>query len=481
MRVAREFELGGGVGLAWAAALSFLLTSTNALAFRTGRDLSQLSETSRVVYGDPPLRVFLVPNPDTGLSTLEVERAAVLAAEAWIGPECAAPAISFDGTTLIEAVAGDGVSTIEWVGDWKSRHLPSNAAATTDVQYVQGRSGDWEIAEADIYLNAAMEWSAEDGVPASSPASDQKRDLRAVLTHEFGHALGLLHPCELDEKDGAPACGDEHARACMNPVYDASQRDLADDDIEGLCYLYPAAGCEANGCADGFVCTDSGCRLQCGDEVCSKDQLCVSQGCVAKDDCSISNCEGSACAVDAECGRNEFCSSGSCRHGRAAIGDRCRTARDCVDGSCLAGACAIACSSAVPCSGEITCDIIAGACLDGLKQLGDACDSADDCRAGYCLQERKDPPVCTRACGGTLPECPEDWACTRVESENVCVPLDLSVSGGASCSLPNRQAISRRLVGPLELWLSSALLFIHLRRAQRRARHSPSSRHGIHT
>lgn len=74
------------------------------------------------------------------------------------------------------------------------------------------------------------QWSV-DGHP--SPLGT--RDVQAMLTHEIGHALGLLHNC--DEEAGA--CTPSEAAAVMYPSYRGeAQRVLERDDIDGLCFLY---------------------------------------------------------------------------------------------------------------------------------------------------------------------------------------------------------------------------------------------------
>jgi hypothetical protein len=358
--------------------------------------------------------------------------------------------------------------------------LTENAAATTDVQYVRAPSGDWTIAEADIYLNADMEWSAADEPPLDAGGAHEARDLRAVLTHEFGHALGLLHPCELDELDGAPACHAEHMGTCMHPVYSPSQRGLAPDDVEGLCYLYPAPSCQDEDCAEGFVCTSSGCELLCGGSVCADHETCSLGECVEQDDCADSKCSGGPCITDTDCRSAEFCSSGTCRRGKGELGDPCAAATDCAGGACRNEACSVTCSPTAPCVNQAVCDTEAGACIEELKALGDSCDSADDCVGEYCLQEDRDRPVCTRRCSGEHAACPRDWTCERVETEQVCVPQRLKLAGGSSCNVSARHLDSSPRRSGLVLLAASfgaALALARLRRSRRDGR-PHCSRHG---
>lgn len=76
-----------------------------------------------------------------------------------------------------------------------------------------------EIYDADIEINGETELSTSD--------SDVKNDLQSILTHEIGHFLGLAHSPVED--------------STMYAVYQAgstSYRDLAPDDVSGVCSVY---------------------------------------------------------------------------------------------------------------------------------------------------------------------------------------------------------------------------------------------------
>jgi hypothetical protein len=95
-----------------------------------------------------------------------------------------------------------------------------NAIALTTTRFDKVKGDLWD---ADIELNAVSEvLSIGDPV--------QGYDLLSVLTHEAGHFLGLSHTTD--------------ETATMKLTYDperdgTSFRDLATDDVEGICSIYP--------------------------------------------------------------------------------------------------------------------------------------------------------------------------------------------------------------------------------------------------
>jgi hypothetical protein len=91
-----------------------------------------------------------------------------------------------------------------------------------------------EILDSDIELNAAdYRFTVEDGPPCSGGSQDGcvETDLENTLVHEIGHVIGLGHSADREAT--------MYARSAEG---ETSKRDLAADDREALCAIYPAGG-----------------------------------------------------------------------------------------------------------------------------------------------------------------------------------------------------------------------------------------------
>lgn len=103
--------------------------------------------------------------------------------------------------------------------------------ALTTVLY-NTRTG--EIADADIELNGAdYVFTAIDGAPCGRtpsilPATCVATDVQNTLTHEIGHVIGLNHTSAVGATMFPTA-----------PLGETSKRVLHDDDIAGMCAIYP--------------------------------------------------------------------------------------------------------------------------------------------------------------------------------------------------------------------------------------------------
>ena len=318
---------------------------SRALAYRTFEDDPAVARAARqpsdVIAWD------IVAPDATDPDAASFQAAATAAFDTWSAASCTSLSHRFEGRSTQPAAPGDGRNSIELVrAGWLDRGFPAGRGATTDVQ-LRTLEGQAEIVEADIYVNL------DDFEFVSQPMPDAL-DRQGVLTHEIGHLLGLLHPCEI-EAGAAPACAevvDAHA-SVLYPTY-LGARSLSPDDEAGLCALYPSSGCPLS-CAVGFECTAGAC-VPC-----------------ASLRCEVAVCPGPDCSPPT-CGTAGECAVGACaREGEHAgecvlagdFGTECAAASDCVSGLCLVGAstsfCTSRCVDDAACSGATRCAAVGDA------------------------------------------------------------------------------------------------------------------------
>ncbi|MDB4942487.1 MAG: hypothetical protein JWP97_2021 [Labilithrix sp.] len=230
----------------------------------------------------------------------------------------------------------DGVNGVFFHDDAWPAELTPGAVAQTVVHL----DADGNYRDADIHLDSAAFRFSLDGAPGT-------QDLRSILVHELGHALGLGHSSD--------------ARATMYPSGSGLRwRSLEADDVAGVCALYPGSGdsgCEVAACPSPFLCVAGACqRPGTRSDVCSPcdrvpgaceaagdDARCIDLGAgtLAGRAC------GRACTTDASCGAGFHCRPTSAAGDLQCVADDdCRTAAnackadaDCLAGSCHGGAC----------------------------------------------------------------------------------------------------------------------------------------------
>jgi hypothetical protein len=105
--------------------------------------------------------------------------------------------------------------------DWPYNNLGGDALALTTITFSVETS---EIYDADVELNSIstlFTTSDEDGEIVS--------DLSSVITHEVGHFLGLSHSSD----------GNAVMRGIGYDMGTTELRELRDDDIQGICEVFP--------------------------------------------------------------------------------------------------------------------------------------------------------------------------------------------------------------------------------------------------
>jgi hypothetical protein len=144
--------------------------------------------------------------------------AAVL--EAWSSIDTSTFAFAYSGLTgspaSMSSTGEDGQRVIAWAD------LGCQAGCVLGVT-----TKSFTSHEADIVLNSNAGARLGDGTAGTF-------DTFSVLLHEAGHLAGLEHSCPL-----FGPCTPEERSAVMFFSYDGIQRDLAEDDIDGISLLYP--------------------------------------------------------------------------------------------------------------------------------------------------------------------------------------------------------------------------------------------------
>lgn len=171
------------------------------------------------------------PSSDGTISE-ELEELVVDAFESWNEPSCADFKLVHGGlTSASEAKYNEngGVQGNMNLVVWRDDNWPysnsTNAFALTSVTY---DSEEAVITDADIEINS--DFYEFDHLESSQVGEDDAEvDLLNTLTHEVGHFVGLDHP---DDPEATM-----YGRA---PPGEIRKRSLEEDDIDGICAIYPA-------------------------------------------------------------------------------------------------------------------------------------------------------------------------------------------------------------------------------------------------
>ncbi|WP_437923166.1 matrixin family metalloprotease [Sorangium sp. So ce291] len=158
-----------------------------------------------------------IPAPLTGVAAAGIEAGFA----AWSSPACTAWETELVGDTDESYDAGDGRNVFLWISDGWPDALGAVDSVIAITMPVWDRDG--VIADADmVFNNVGFCWN--------DSGEGDCIDVASIATHEEGHFLGLGHT----NVRGATMLG-------FYPG-GTSARTLEEDDVEGVCALYPIGG-----------------------------------------------------------------------------------------------------------------------------------------------------------------------------------------------------------------------------------------------
>jgi hypothetical protein len=214
--------------------LTLLLVAANLQTGQAYLRQSNLVGTSRVpVFWASRVITYSVSAAEVPGVTLDAFEAALQrAARSWEAAPGSNIAFQYAGRTSAQPLDLDGRNTIGFLDIPELEGVLGVTATLTDV--VSG-----EIVEADMFLNAAVDWSV------ASAGEEDAFDVESIALHEMGHMLGLDHSAlghfEIQDGDARLAA----AEAVMFPfAFDPGTiagRILKSDDIAGVAAIYPEA------------------------------------------------------------------------------------------------------------------------------------------------------------------------------------------------------------------------------------------------
>lgn len=368
-----------------------------------------------------PIEYYINPN-GSGLNETEVIGALRAAFEEWSKPDCTYIRTQYAGKTLSRnASPSDFTNILFFITDRWPEELGGygTIAVCTPAVYSDGF-----IKDADIRFNAVdFKWSTK-GEP-------DKMDLQNIATHEIGHFLGLDHTMVFG--------------ATMYPYSgygETKARTLEEDDINGICFLYPARDAPSKGSFGSFCEYNSDC----------KSNICVSvqDSGICSQVCSLS--EAGSCPSGYKCyeatDNNYYCFPGD---NTSDLCKPCESSEECSSELCITDGNISICSrycvpSSSNCPSGYYCAELengGGGCwpendecnLEEIpKDLGEICYTLNECRSGLiCVAEKAgdDKGKCYYECNPDSPQCPEGNRCVTLNNRSgACMPGSISIDAG---------------------------------------------------
>ena len=194
-------------------------------------ECSRVTPTSRATLTWPTRQIEWVLDPTVITAIHPNAEAEVIAAfDAWTTVGCSDLSLTYGGrVTGVTSSFEDGGAEYNAVvyvdDDWA---YDDNAIAVTSSAF---NVNTGQLLDADVELNGERFSFAI----VNGPCDPRTRtiDLRNTLTHEVGHFIGLAHPPNRSEFEDVTMFNS--AVMC-----ETQKRTLEQDDINGICFIYPA-------------------------------------------------------------------------------------------------------------------------------------------------------------------------------------------------------------------------------------------------
>jgi hypothetical protein len=186
--------------------------------------------TVTLSWREMPVRYFITNEAGGGVSATALRDAVARAFTSWQAVETAETSSEFVGFTAARPNEDDGLTVI----GFENRPDQDRTLGATSF-LVDTLTG--EIVEAEIFFNAAFDWSV------ASAGQTSRFDLESIALHEIGHLYGLGHSALGETELRAGGRRVLAAEAVMFPIaFSAGStegRTLRADDVAGLSDIYP--------------------------------------------------------------------------------------------------------------------------------------------------------------------------------------------------------------------------------------------------
>jgi MYXO-CTERM domain-containing protein len=200
-----------------------------------------------LVWADPCLSYAIDDRGSVWMDPKDIEVAVNASFATWEEANCSGstpnlvfkPSLQPSTCQRAEFNTSGNVNTIAFLDPWKNPCADENDPGYDDsafaVTVVWHNTTSGEILDADMMINDQLATPGNAGGPYTNcpdegcpPGNPGEVDLASIVTHEAGHFIGIGHS---DVKDATMFA--EAARTSVE------KRDLAQDDIDAVCFIYP--------------------------------------------------------------------------------------------------------------------------------------------------------------------------------------------------------------------------------------------------